>query len=188
MTTLTVMRDPVADALDDMAALGEHWKRNRDKGRTPSGVRQALLLTAREVLVLADMEQREIDRRMAEPCNPEPCVAKRDEERMMDIVERLRTYSITPKDWEDEAADEIERLRIDVAFLAKLKEGYEETIGQLKGEADRLRAELKAAHAMALNGVEHKEEADRLRAELAASLACEAQMREESATSEMRND
>lgn len=64
----------------------------------------------------------------------------------MDIVERLRTYSTNPKDW-DEAADEIEQLRIDVAFLAKLKGGYEETIGQLKGEADRLCTELTATQA-----------------------------------------
>lgn len=65
---LEVMRDPVADALDDMAALCEYWKRNRDKGRTPSAIRNPLLQMAREVLMLADMEQREIDMRMDELC------------------------------------------------------------------------------------------------------------------------
>ena len=29
MEQLTVMQDPVADALDDIAALGLHWTRNR---------------------------------------------------------------------------------------------------------------------------------------------------------------
>ena len=47
---LTVMADPVADALDDMAALGLHWTRNRDRGRMPNGIRQAMLLVAREAL------------------------------------------------------------------------------------------------------------------------------------------
>lgn len=71
MDELQMFHDPIADALDDMAALGEHWKRNRDKGRMPSAIRQAMLLVAREVLTMADMEQREIERRMGELCGPE---------------------------------------------------------------------------------------------------------------------
>lgn len=47
---LVVMRDPIAEALDDMAALGQHWARNRANGRMPAGIRAAMLLVAREAL------------------------------------------------------------------------------------------------------------------------------------------
>lgn len=46
----TVLTDPVADALDDMAALGLQWMRNRERGRMPSGIRAAMLFVAREML------------------------------------------------------------------------------------------------------------------------------------------
>lgn len=52
---LELMRDPVADALDDMAALGQHWTRNRERGRMPNGIRMAMLLVAREVLALDEL-------------------------------------------------------------------------------------------------------------------------------------
>ena len=42
------MRDPVADALDDMAALGQHWTRSRERGRMPNGIRAAMLLVPAE--------------------------------------------------------------------------------------------------------------------------------------------
>lgn len=64
--TLTTLQDPVADALDDMAALGEHWTRNRARGRMPSGIRQAMLLVAREALMHADADEREAHSRMSE--------------------------------------------------------------------------------------------------------------------------
>lgn len=48
--TFRVVTDPVADALDDMAAIGLHWTRNRERGRMPSGIRQAMILVAHEVL------------------------------------------------------------------------------------------------------------------------------------------
>lgn len=55
---IELMRDPVADALDDMAALGQHWTRNRERGRMPNGIRAAMLLVAREVLELDDIARR----------------------------------------------------------------------------------------------------------------------------------
>lgn len=67
---LDVLADPVADALDDMAGLGEHWRRNRDRGRMPNGIRGAMLLVARDVLMLADAEQREMERRFSDMCGP----------------------------------------------------------------------------------------------------------------------
>jgi len=55
-TKLIVVHDPVADALDDLAALGQHWTRNRESGRMPKGIRAAMLLVARDVLALAGEE------------------------------------------------------------------------------------------------------------------------------------
>lgn len=52
------MQDPVADALDDMAALGQSWNLNRERGRMPSGIRGAMILVARELLMHVDMESR----------------------------------------------------------------------------------------------------------------------------------
>lgn len=54
---LVVMRDPVAEVLDDMAALGEYWQRNREKGRMPGSIRAAMLLAAREAIMVEEMEQ-----------------------------------------------------------------------------------------------------------------------------------
>jgi len=68
---LRVVLDPVADALDDMAALGQHWTRNRERGRMPGGIRAAMLLVAREVIAQADMQERELQQRFAATCGPE---------------------------------------------------------------------------------------------------------------------
>jgi hypothetical protein len=58
----------VADALDDMAALGLHWTRNRERGRMPSGIRAAMLLVAREALAHNDMANREAARQFDQLC------------------------------------------------------------------------------------------------------------------------
>lgn len=68
---LQVALDPVADALDDMAALGLHWTRNRERGRMPGGIRAAMLLVAREAIAHADMQERELQQRIAATCGPE---------------------------------------------------------------------------------------------------------------------
>lgn len=51
---LQVLDDPVADLLDDLAALSQHWARNRERGRMPHSVRAAMLLVARDALAAAD--------------------------------------------------------------------------------------------------------------------------------------
>lgn len=51
---MQLVLDPVADALDDMAALGLHWTRNRERGRMPNGIRAAMLLVAKEALIHAE--------------------------------------------------------------------------------------------------------------------------------------
>ena len=65
MTEPQMMRDPIADALDDMAALGEHWKRNRERGRMPNGIRSAMLLVAREALDLQEVQRQQDVRTIA---------------------------------------------------------------------------------------------------------------------------
>lgn len=70
MQQLTVMQDPVADALDDMAALGLHWTRNRERGRMPNGIRSAMLLVAREALAHADAQERSTNQFMGDLCGP----------------------------------------------------------------------------------------------------------------------
>lgn len=56
--------DPLAAVLDDLAALGEHWTRNRKAGRMPGGIRAAMLLVAREALAHDEAMQRENHRFM----------------------------------------------------------------------------------------------------------------------------
>ena len=65
-----MLEDPIADALDDMAALGLHWTRNRERGRMPSGIRQAMLMVAREALAHADMADRAMARQFGDLCGP----------------------------------------------------------------------------------------------------------------------
>jgi len=67
---LTVTQDPVADALDDLAALGAHWTRNRERGRMPSGIRSAMILVAREVLAHFEQQERETQQNLFELCGP----------------------------------------------------------------------------------------------------------------------
>lgn len=68
---LAVRLDPVADALDDMAALGQHWTRNRERGRMPNGIRAAMLMVAREVLALNDAAERDLAKQMSDLCGPD---------------------------------------------------------------------------------------------------------------------
>jgi hypothetical protein len=66
----TALADLVTDALDDLAALGLHWTRNRERGRMPSGIRQAMLIVAQEALAYADMAEREMARKFDALCGP----------------------------------------------------------------------------------------------------------------------
>lgn len=50
---IEVVQDVIAEKLDEMSALCEHWQRNRDKGRSSSAIRAALLMLAEEIVVLS---------------------------------------------------------------------------------------------------------------------------------------
>ena len=56
---ISVIQNPVAEVLDDLAALGQHWARNRERGRMPRGIRTAMIETARDLLAAAQMMERE---------------------------------------------------------------------------------------------------------------------------------
>lgn len=45
-----VVYDHEADQIDELGALLEHWKRNREKGRTPEAIRLAIVMTMEEIL------------------------------------------------------------------------------------------------------------------------------------------
>jgi hypothetical protein len=46
---IIVMKDDIAEKLDEMADLCEVWKRNRDKGHAPNATRLALLMIVDEI-------------------------------------------------------------------------------------------------------------------------------------------
>jgi hypothetical protein len=54
---IKVAFDPVKDLLDDMAALGENWTRNRERGRMPNAIRNAMVMVAREIVIHEDMNR-----------------------------------------------------------------------------------------------------------------------------------
>ena len=56
---LEVKVDAVAGALDDIADLCEHWKRNRERGRMPNAIRAALLMSMRDAVMLHNLTRRE---------------------------------------------------------------------------------------------------------------------------------
>lgn len=51
---IEVHKDYVAEKLDEISDICEYWKKNRDKGRMPSAIRLALLMSFRECLTLAE--------------------------------------------------------------------------------------------------------------------------------------
>lgn len=52
---IEIVRDHVAEKLDEIADLCEYWTRNRAKGRNPTAVRAALLMLAKEVTAIDEL-------------------------------------------------------------------------------------------------------------------------------------
>lgn len=44
--------DDISEKLDELANLCEHWKRHRERGRTPRAIRSGLLMLAQECAAL----------------------------------------------------------------------------------------------------------------------------------------
>lgn len=57
MSEITEMKDEIAEKLDEMADLCEIWKRNRDKGHTPNGVRHALMSVVNEIVMMESIKR-----------------------------------------------------------------------------------------------------------------------------------
>lgn len=55
-----IVKDELAEMIDDIAALGEHWARNREKGRMPNAIRRAIIMAARDIVVLEDMQTKQM--------------------------------------------------------------------------------------------------------------------------------
>jgi hypothetical protein len=47
-------QDELAARLDEIADLCEHWKKNRSKGHTPTGIRVALVISCEEISAVLD--------------------------------------------------------------------------------------------------------------------------------------
>lgn len=103
---IEVVRDPVADALDDMAALAQHWAKNRERGRNPSSIRAAMLMVAREALAHVDQQERELQQRTDELCGPadlkrevsnQPTVVQKSNlAALVEIADRQAKYGLAP--------------------------------------------------------------------------------------------
>lgn len=44
--------DPIAEKLDEIADMAEWWRKHRDKGRMPSGIRAGMMVLCEEIAVL----------------------------------------------------------------------------------------------------------------------------------------
>lgn len=55
-----VEKDELAEIIDDIAFLGEHWMRNREKGRIPNAIRRAIIMAAREAIALDDSRTKRV--------------------------------------------------------------------------------------------------------------------------------
>jgi hypothetical protein len=83
--------DTIAEKLDEMADLSEHWKRYREKGRNPSAIRVAMMLLAHEVTAIARAHDKETASMMDRLCCPTVCAADSDQANL----EPQQTYTIS---------------------------------------------------------------------------------------------
>ena len=51
-----LVRDLIAEKLDELADIGEYWKRNREKDYTPNAIRAAMLMLIDEIKLLQKTE------------------------------------------------------------------------------------------------------------------------------------
>lgn len=52
---LQIVKDTIAEKLDEMADLCEYWKRHRGAGRNPTAVRAAMVMLASEIALLSSI-------------------------------------------------------------------------------------------------------------------------------------
>jgi len=53
---IEVVKDVIAEKLDELSDIGEYWKKNREKGRKPNAIRAAMLMLINEIKLLVDQE------------------------------------------------------------------------------------------------------------------------------------
>ncbi len=57
LSDIRVFKDEIAEKIDEMADLCEHWKKNRENGRHPNAIRSAILMLADEIRLINVMNQ-----------------------------------------------------------------------------------------------------------------------------------
>lgn len=62
--------DVTAEKLDELAHLAEYWKKNRERGISPGGIRAAMLMLSQEIVTSAQLEASELSERMNQLCGP----------------------------------------------------------------------------------------------------------------------
>ena len=60
----------IAEKLDEMADLSEHWRKNRERGRMPNAIRAAMMMLAKECIAIEEQEARETMKMMDDLCGP----------------------------------------------------------------------------------------------------------------------
>ena len=63
--------DFIAEKLDEMADLCEHWRKNRERGRMPNAIRAALMMLAKECIAIEEQDRRLNEAKMNSLCGPE---------------------------------------------------------------------------------------------------------------------
>ena len=58
MSEIKIYKDEIAEKLDELADLGEYWKKNRDKGYQPNGVRAGMMSIISEINLIAETQLR----------------------------------------------------------------------------------------------------------------------------------
>lgn len=46
---IELVKDNIGEKLDELADLAEYWKKQRNEGKSPTGVRQAMLMVINEI-------------------------------------------------------------------------------------------------------------------------------------------
>jgi len=63
---IEIVKDEIAEALDELADLCEYWKKNRERGRMPNGVRAGIVTIVNEISFIKHQEEYRYARTLAE--------------------------------------------------------------------------------------------------------------------------
>lgn len=58
MTKVEILKDEVAEKLDELADLSEYWKKHREEGITPNAMRVGMLTSIKEIMFLLEINHK----------------------------------------------------------------------------------------------------------------------------------